>query len=145
LPLLAAAIGAADTQITVIGTLPEAGTIRIDDELITFTARSGNTLTGVTRGVRGTTAAAHAAGSAIEVVGQPGDANCDAFVTAADLLGILAHLEEGTVGPCGADASGDGMVTSVDLRATIAGVFAPGPKSLRRRLCPWCSRRVVLP
>jgi len=38
---------------------PVSGTIQIDSEVITYTGNSGNTLTGCTRGVLGTTAATH--------------------------------------------------------------------------------------
>jgi hypothetical protein len=38
---------------------PSSGTIQIDSEVITYTGNSGNTLTGCTRGVLGTTAATH--------------------------------------------------------------------------------------
>jgi len=38
---------------------PDAGTIQIDSEVITYTANSGNTLSGCVRGVLGTTAATH--------------------------------------------------------------------------------------
>jgi len=38
---------------------PDAGTVEIDSEIITYTGNSGNTLTGCTRGVLGTTAATH--------------------------------------------------------------------------------------
>ena len=38
---------------------PESGTVEIDSEIITYTGNSGNTLTGCTRGVLGTTAATH--------------------------------------------------------------------------------------
>jgi hypothetical protein len=39
--------------------LPNSGTVRIDSELIIYTAKSGNQLTGLTRGANGTTAASH--------------------------------------------------------------------------------------
>ncbi len=38
---------------------PASGTVQIDSEVITYTGNSGNTLTGCTRGVSGTTAATH--------------------------------------------------------------------------------------
>jgi hypothetical protein len=40
-------------------TYPDAGTVLIESEKITYTGKSGNTLTGCTRGAEGTTAASH--------------------------------------------------------------------------------------
>lgn len=42
------------------------GTVRIDSELITYTSRSSDTLSSLTRGVGGTTAVAHNAGAAVQ-------------------------------------------------------------------------------
>jgi len=42
-----------------------AGTVRIGDELITYTGKSSNDLTGCTRGTNSTTAAAHSSGTAV--------------------------------------------------------------------------------
>lgn len=72
---LATAIAAADTSLTLasvtgtgIGTAPTAPfRIRIDDELILVTSRSGTTCT-IERGIEGTTAADHAAGTVIRAV-----------------------------------------------------------------------------
>ena len=44
---------------------PSNGTIKINSEIITYAAVSSNTLTGCTRGVDGTTAAAHTSGDAV--------------------------------------------------------------------------------
>ena len=41
--------------------------IKIDDEIISYTAISGNNITGATRGVDGTTAASHANGATVEL------------------------------------------------------------------------------
>ena len=60
-----------DTTTTIVlsdGTLfPSSGTnfIQIDSEEISYTGKSGNTLTGVTRGVRNTTAASHSNGATV--------------------------------------------------------------------------------
>lgn len=43
-----------------VGTLPSAGIGMIEDEQISWTGKSGGNLTGVTRGINGTTAAVHA-------------------------------------------------------------------------------------
>lgn len=68
-PMLAADIGSTDTTLTVSSAfeLPTAGSLFIDDERLTFTGVSGNSFTGLTRGVNGTTAAAHAAGIPVYV------------------------------------------------------------------------------
>jgi hypothetical protein len=49
------------TSVSLIDTssYPYAGSVQIDSEVITYTGNSGNTLTGCTRGVLGTTAATH--------------------------------------------------------------------------------------
>lgn len=44
---------------------PATGTVQIDDEQITYTGRSGTTLTGITRAANATTAVAHTAGAAV--------------------------------------------------------------------------------
>jgi hypothetical protein len=52
---------ATDTSISLIDTFsyPASGTFQIDSEIITYTANSGNTLSGCIRGAMGTTAATH--------------------------------------------------------------------------------------
>ncbi len=47
--------------------LPTSGTIMIDDEMISYTSKSGNSLLGVVRGAISTTAIAHNTGTAIYV------------------------------------------------------------------------------
>ena len=62
--LLNGAITAGDTTITVdsVSQFPATGTLLIDSEQITYTTlnSSANTITGLTRGANGTTAASHA-------------------------------------------------------------------------------------
>jgi hypothetical protein len=67
---LAASIGATDTTLTVdnASSLPNSGTVRIDSELIIYTAKSGNQLTGLTRGADGTTAASHSKNALVTLV-----------------------------------------------------------------------------
>lgn len=70
---LYSAINSTDTTITLVETsggfttLPPSGigTILIDNEQITYTGVSGNSLTGCTRGVNGTIAASHSVGTAV--------------------------------------------------------------------------------
>ncbi|MFI5398423.1 MAG: hypothetical protein ACHQ9S_23055, partial [Candidatus Binatia bacterium] len=70
---LATPIGATDTALTVsnASSLPASGTVQIDSEQITYTGKSGNQLTGLTRGANNTTAAAHSTGAVVTVVTPP--------------------------------------------------------------------------
>jgi hypothetical protein len=45
--------------------LPSLGTILLDNEMISYSGKSGNSLTGITRAANGTTATAHVAGSVV--------------------------------------------------------------------------------
>jgi len=64
---LGADVAIVDTDITLTSStgFPDSGRIKINDEIITYASISGNTLTGCTRGVNGTTAAAHTSGDAV--------------------------------------------------------------------------------
>ncbi|PVE97116.1 hypothetical protein DC434_06965 [Microbacterium sp. TPD7012] len=66
---LSGAVDATSTDLTLINVtgLAAAGTLIIDDELITFTGRTAGALTGVSRGAFGTTPAAHTATAPIGV------------------------------------------------------------------------------
>lgn len=57
--------GATTISLTSVAGLSSAGTLKIETELITYTGISSNDLTGVTRGVNGTTAVSHADGTRI--------------------------------------------------------------------------------
>ena len=63
-----AELAAADTTITLTSAanFASAGYIKIDDEVIQYTGKSGNDLTGCTRGSDGTTAATHEDGSVVK-------------------------------------------------------------------------------
>lgn len=63
----ASAIASNATTLTVASTAiyPESGRIMLDDELIDYTDTTATTFTGLTRGVAGTTAAAHVAGTEV--------------------------------------------------------------------------------
>lgn len=70
-PMLAAGISATDT--TLLVTNPsifpaEGGIVEIDAEWLSYAQRQGNSLTGLVRGVRGTTPAEHAAGTLVRLV-----------------------------------------------------------------------------
>ena len=64
---LGADVAIVDTDITLTSStgFPDSGRIKINDEIITYASISGNTLTGCTRGVNDTTAAAHTSGDAV--------------------------------------------------------------------------------
>jgi len=64
---LSAAVLATDTTIPVASTAgyPPSGTLLIGSEAMTYTGTTGTSFTGVTRGVLGTTAAAHSSGATV--------------------------------------------------------------------------------
>jgi hypothetical protein len=64
---LSAAVDATVTTLNLIeaSTYPEAGTVTIDSEQITYTSRTATSLSGCTRGVNSTTAASHVAYSTV--------------------------------------------------------------------------------
>ena len=64
---LAANINTSVTSLTMASatSFPSTGTIIIASELITYTGKSGNTLSGLTRGASGTTAASHSSGATV--------------------------------------------------------------------------------
>jgi len=59
----------------------ESGAVKINDEIITYTGKSANDLTGCTRGANGTTAAAHSDGDTVEAVKAWGEASLSSNVT----------------------------------------------------------------
>ena len=61
---LSSSINASVTSLTMASStsFPSSGTVLIGTELITYTANSGGTLSGLTRGAKGTTAATHSSG-----------------------------------------------------------------------------------
>jgi YVTN family beta-propeller protein len=126
LPLLTADIGASETVVPLErpDLLLVAGTLRIDDELLTYDGRMlRESVINVVRGVEGTAAAAHGAVTPAEPVGQHADANCDGRVSAADVTGLIERLPSGDPGACGADVQRDGMVAPSDLPVMIAALF----------------------
>ncbi|MDX2168443.1 MAG: hypothetical protein SF182_15320 [Deltaproteobacteria bacterium] len=127
-PRLTAAIDAAELLVPLerADLLPAAGTLRIDDELLTYDGRQLRVAVRVTaRGVAGSAAAVHAEGRVATLVGASGDANCDGPPTAADLTALLQQVPVGDPGPCGADVMRDGVVRADDLPGLIATVFDP--------------------
>jgi len=64
---LASGINASVTSLTLASasSFPTSGTVQIGSELITYTGVTSNTLTGLTRGALGTTAASHSSGATV--------------------------------------------------------------------------------
>ena len=64
---LSSSINASVTSLTMASStsFPSSGTVLIDNELISYTANSGGTLSGLTRGASGTTAASHSSGATV--------------------------------------------------------------------------------
>jgi hypothetical protein len=65
---LSQAIGSGGTTVTVANTtgFPDAGHLRIEDELLRYSGRTPSQFTGCTRGAEGTTAASHPASTPVE-------------------------------------------------------------------------------
>ncbi|PVE94978.1 hypothetical protein DC434_13720 [Microbacterium sp. TPD7012] len=109
--LLSTAVDASSTvlALTNVTGLSVTGTLIIDDELISYTGRSGSTLTGVTRGAYGTTAASHTATAPIgiarrlyaTVVAISGDVltlDRPALSTATDVAIAFGTVKSGIIG-----------------------------------------------
>jgi hypothetical protein len=64
---LSSSINTSVTSLTMASStsFPASGTVLIDNELITYTSNSGGTLSGLTRGASGTTAASHSSGATV--------------------------------------------------------------------------------
>jgi len=104
-----AALTAASTTVPVTSTAGYApyGRLLIDSELINYTSKTGTNLNGLTRGVGGTTAAAHASVATVSqnlcIVSSTGTAgNAKRIVEGA--LGAGTMASPGALGTMGADA-----------------------------------------
>ena len=64
---LSSSINTSVTSLTMASStsFPTSGTVLIDNELITYTSNSGGTLSGLSRGASGTTAASHSSGATV--------------------------------------------------------------------------------
>ena len=64
---LSSGINSSVTSLTMASStsFPSSGTVQIGSELITYTGNSGGTLSGLTRGAKGTTAATHSSGATV--------------------------------------------------------------------------------
>jgi hypothetical protein len=140
-----------DTTTTIVLTdaslFPSAGTnhIQIGTEEISYTGKSGNTLTGVTRGVRNTTAASHSNGATVtnssdyiawgeaasgDFVVDPGLWSIDGFGT-----NVIALIHNGEVFEWDADAA-----AATSTRATI---ISGAPTASRDMLVSTPDRHLV--
>ena len=59
-------VGATSVVLTDASTFSSSGTIQVEEEAITYSGKSSNTLTGASRGQFGSTAAAHASGTVVQ-------------------------------------------------------------------------------
>lgn len=102
---------------------PAYGTLRIGNELLTYSGKAGNRLLQLVRGAGGSSAMAHAAGATVDWVGMRGDANCDGVVTVADVAAWIEQRAEGSPGICGGDFDGNGRVDDADLEPLLGSLF----------------------
>lgn len=120
-------ISATATTIAVsdVSDFTSSGTVRCDDEEITYTGTSGDTLTGCTRGANGTTAVIHNAGAAIwqvltefvyQVAGHPVQAINDCYCDGVKITSVITAY----TGQAGDELAGyEGMaVITVPRRLT---------------------------
>jgi len=127
-PLLTAAVGESDDTVFLerADLLPVAGTLRLEQELITYDGRQlREAVVDVVRGEGGTEARAHAAGVAARLVGERGDGNCDGRVSAADFAAQAGQAPNGWR-PCGADLDRDTVITPADVGLLVGEIFASG-------------------
>lgn len=129
MPRLAADLTPVGTEMKVdrLDALPISGTVRIDGEVITFRSQdlTAHTVRELGRGIHGTSPAEHASGTLVLLI-RPGDANCDARISAADPVAIARAIATGgEPGPCGDDLNGDGLVEPRDLDAALVRLFSP--------------------
>ena len=99
----AEAIDATETDIdlTSASSFPTSGTFLVGSEVITYTGKSTNTLTGCVRGANGTTAATHSSGAAVTLM--------------QEIVGPATRLRGITVS---SDGSGAGSMTLTSNQGT---------------------------
>ena len=143
------AIDASTTTIvlTSVVNFPSTGTnhIQIDSEEISYTGISGNTLTGVTRGARGTTAASHSDGATITNTSDfvawgeaaSGDLVIDPGLWSIDNFGgkIIALIHNGQVFEWDSNAS--------NATATRATIITGAPTASRDMIVSTPDRHLV--
>ncbi len=143
------AIDASTTTIvlTSVVNFPSTGTnhIQIDSEEISYTGISGNTLTGVTRGARGTTAASHSDGATVTNTSDfvawgeaaSGDLVIDPGLWSIDNFGgkIIALIHNGQVFEWDSNAS--------NATATRATIISGAPTASRDMIVSTPDRHLV--
>jgi len=124
---LSSGINASVTSLTMASStsFPSSGTVQIGSELITYTGNSGGTLSGLTRGATGTTAAIHSSGATVTDAANffawnaaaSGDIVTDPGLWSLDNLGnsLIATIFNGESFTWDSDAS-----NATNTRATIA-------------------------
>lgn len=132
---LVSSITAAETAaitLTAFQGLANAGVLQIGSELIRYTGRSSGVLTGVTRGVHGTTAAAHTTAETIGVARRH-------YATVLTVVGNIVTLDQPVVlavtgaqvsfGTVGAGVIGRGMIDGNGVTGgaptSVYGIWAP--------------------
>jgi hypothetical protein len=115
---LAADIDADDVSIAVTDAagLPDLGVVRIGTERVLYSGKSANVLTVAARGADGTTAAAHAMGSAVEVPTRVPNCQIAAGIAQLDKSAVFSYLPDG----CTPDAPPPNDCQGV--RAIVIGV-----------------------
>lgn len=93
---LSADITATSTSITLSPTgvgaeYASSGIVRLDDELISYTSKSGDTISGLTRGYKGTTADAHSAAVVVQICIRYNDQSIPSIIK--DLLVTYAGID----------------------------------------------------
>lgn len=103
-----------------------SGIVAIDNELISYTGKSGNTLTGLTRGIEGTSAASHSSGAAVRQVITAASHNVQsaAIIALENKLGTGTDIAWSKMAPLTAsrmlvsDSAGDVAVSPLTHDAT---------------------------
>ena len=120
------------------GTLPTSGMAYVDTEQISYTGKSGGNLTGVTRGINGTTAAAHLDDAVIRqsLIQADGD-DIRVFVngeevprwfqdinTANTKIWVVMDFQPGISFTLGTAIASTGAITEITLKKTNANIAA---------------------
>jgi len=129
---LGGAITAISTSLTLADSteFTNSGIVAIDNELLSFTGKSGNTLTGLTRGIEGTTAASHSTGAEVKQVISAKSHNvlASAIIALENKLGTGTDIAWSVMAPLTAsrvlvtDGAGDVTVSGV-TSTTLSTTF----------------------
>jgi len=127
---LSAGISAGDASLILADAAEFAasGIVAIENELLSYTGKSGNTLTGLTRGIEGTTAASHSSGADVRQVITAASHNVQsaAIIALEQKLGTGTDIAWAQMSPLTAnrlvvtDGAGDVTVSSLTHDATNA-------------------------